>query len=179
MKFYALLLLLVPSALLAEADKAAPADRAKELAWPLRKYDANHDGLLTGDEVRLARQAHNRGGRDAEPSENRWREILGRLENEFSRRRRKDFDLNNDGKTEGPEQEAMRQVWKKIAGRYSVVRQEVTAKYDRDDDGELSEQERNDSRGESERRRREVEDGVMADWLASRPAAPAQKAAGN
>ena len=171
MKLQTLLLCLLSLSVPAQ-DKPAP-DPAKQLAFPLRKYDLNKDGLLTGDEVRLARQAHNRGGREAEPTENRWRDILSRLENEFTRRRRKDFDLNGDGKTEGPEQEEMRKVWRKIAERYSVVRREITAKYDRNDDGELSEQERNDSREESERRRREIEERAVTEWRASRAAKPA------
>ena len=168
------LLLLIPLSALAQ-DKPASNTAGKELAFPLRKYDSNKDGLLTGDEVRHARQAHNRGGRDAEPGENRWREILGRLENEFSRRHRKTFDLNGDGKTEGPEQEEMRKVWKKIAERITNVRQEITAKYDRNDDGELNEQERNNSREESERRRREIEDTVVAEWRATRPSSSEPK----
>jgi hypothetical protein len=43
------------------------------------------------------------------------------------------------------------------------IREEVTAKYDRNDDGELSEAERGDSKKETERLRRQLEDRVLAE----------------
>lgn len=162
----ALLLLALPAPAFAQAENLLPPP-AEQLARPLRRFDANRDGLLTGDELKKARQAHNRGGRDAEPTR-RWRDILGRLENDFRRRRAQEFDLNKDGRTEGPEREEMRKVWQQMAAAFTKVRDEITVKYDRNDDGELNEEERNASRQESERRRSEIEDKVINEWRGSR-----------
>jgi hypothetical protein len=70
----------------------------------------------------------------------------------------------------------MREVWKQIAARYTTIRETLTAKYDRNDDGELNDGERNASRFESNRLRREAEDQCIAEWRAKKapppPAAP-------
>jgi EF hand len=166
-----LLLLLTAVCVTAQAPKPAAAPSA--LAAPLRKFDTNRDGMLSADEQRLARQSHSRGGREAEPTARRWRDMLERSEKDFQRRRERDFDLNKDGKTDAREQEELRKVWRTVAQRYAAVRDEITAKYDRNDDGELNEQERNASRSESDRRRREEEDKSIAGWRkAAAPAVP-------
>ncbi|HEX2746354.1 MAG TPA: hypothetical protein VHM91_00035 [Verrucomicrobiales bacterium] len=164
----------------APAQETPQPDASKDLPPTLKKYDRDHDGKLTGDELKLARQAHNRGGRDAEPDAGRWREILQRQEKEFTERRRKDFDTNSDGKLDDGERNELRAVWKLISVRLTTIRDTITAKYDRNDDGELNDGERYASRDESNRLRREAEDQCIAEWKAKRtppPAAPATPAA--
>lgn len=141
----------------------AVAQDRKALAGPLRKFDANGDGKLEGRELVLARQAHNRGGREAEPNPGRWREMLERFEREFMTRRQKDFDEDGDGKLDEGERREARKVWEAISEGMGRIREEVTAKYDRNDDGELSEAERGDSKKETERLRRQLEDRVLAE----------------
>jgi hypothetical protein len=151
---------------------AAPAGaQQNSLAKPLRKFDRNGDGRLEGDELRLARQAHNRGGRPAEPNPGRWRDILERLEREFLRRREKDFDADNSGQLSVEERRQARSAWRKIGSEITTLRDDITARYDRNDDGELNDDERNASRAESERRRREIEESIMAAWK-KQPAQP-------
>lgn len=150
---------------------APVAAQQNSLAKPLRKFDRNGDGRLEGDELRLARQAHNRGGRPAEPNPGRWRDILDRLEREFLRRREKDFDTDNSGQLSGEERQQARSAWRKIATEITTLRDDITARYDRNDDGELNDDERNASRAESERRRREIEESIMAAWK-KQPAQP-------
>jgi hypothetical protein len=153
---------------LASAQEAPKPDAAKDLPAPLRKFDRDRDGKLTGDELKLARQSHNRGGRDAEPDADRWKEILQRQEKEFSERHRKDFDANNDGKLDDAERGEMRGVWNRITVKLTAIRETVTAKYDRNDDGELNDGERFASRDESNRLRREAEDQCIAEWRAKK-----------
>ena len=149
---------------------AAPAGAQQNtLAKPLRKFDRNGDGRLEGDELRLARQAHNRGGRPAEPNPGRWRDILERLEREFLRRREKDFDTDHNGQLSDQERQQARTLWRKIATEITALRDDITARYDRNDDGELNDDERSASRAESERRRREIEESIMAAWMSSNP----------
>jgi hypothetical protein len=149
---------------------AAPADAQRNaLAKPLRKFDRNGDGRLEGYELRLARQAHNRGGRPAEPNPGRWRDILERLEREFLRRREKDFDTDHNGQLSDQERQQARSVWRKIATEITALRDDITARYDRNDDGELNDDERSASRAESERRRREIEETIMAAWMSPNP----------
>jgi hypothetical protein len=150
---------------------APVAAQQNSLAKPLRKFDRNGDGRLEGDELRLARQAHNRGGRPAEPNPGRWRDILDRLEREFLRRREKDFDTDNSGQLSVEERQQARSAWRKIATEITTLRDDITARYDRNDDGELNDDERNASRAESERRRREIEESIMAAWK-KQPAQP-------
>jgi EF hand len=160
------LLILIGLCVPAGAQEGATPAGAGELAAPLRKFDRDGDGRLSGEELKLARQAHNRGGRDAEPGPGRWREILARQEREFVRRRERDFDANGDGKVDDHERGAMRAVWKRIADQYAELRATITAKYDRNDDGELNDRERNASRQESDRLRREIEDRCLDEWRA-------------
>jgi hypothetical protein len=162
----AVLMILIGLCLAAEAQEGAKPAGAGELAAPLRKFDRDKDGKLSGEELKLARQAHNRGGRDAEPGPGRWREILERQEREFVRRRERDFDANGDGKVDDHERSEMRGVWKRIADQFVELRATITAKYDRNDDGELNERERNASRQESDRLRREIEDRCLEEWRA-------------
>ncbi|HWB04683.1 MAG TPA: hypothetical protein VG796_16765 [Verrucomicrobiales bacterium] len=160
----------------AAAQEEKKSDASKDLPAALRKFDKDRDGKLTGDELKMARQAHNRGGREPEPNPNRWREQLQRQERDFNERHRKDFDSSGDGKLDDAERNEMREVWKQIAARYTTIRETLTAKYDRNDDGELNDGERNASRFESNRLRREAEDQCIAEWRAKKapppPAAP-------
>lgn len=144
---------------------------AQEIAKPLRKFDQNRDGKLTGDELTLARQAHNRGGREAEPRPGKWKEMLQRFEKDFATRRQKDFDLNADGKLDDREKAAIREVWAAIAPQLTTARISLTAKYDRNDDGELTDDERRASRNENESTRRAIEEQCLKDWRAKNAAA--------
>jgi Ca2+-binding EF-hand superfamily protein len=150
--------------LLALSIAASTSAQQNSLAKPLRKFDRNGDGRLEGDELRLARQAHNRGGRPAEPNPGRWRDMLERLEREFLRRREKDFDADANGQLSDGERQQARTIWRKIAGEITMLREDITARYDRNDDGELNDAERTASRSESEQRRREIEDRIVAAW---------------
>ncbi len=147
----------------ATAQEQKP-DPAKDLAAPLRKFDANKDGRLSADELKQARQAHNRGGREPQPDAGTWRETLQRQERQFIERWKKDFDSNGDGKLDDAERGELRDVWKVLAEKYTSIRDLVTAKYDRNDDGELNDAERNASRGESERLRQEAENQCISEW---------------
>ena len=140
----------------------AAAQERSALAGPLRKFDANRDGKLEGRELVLARQSHNRGGREAEPDPGRWKEIMERFEREFLKRRQKEFDANHDGRLDDGERNAASAAWKIIGEGITRIRDDITARYDRNDDGELNDAERNASRQESERLRRELEEKVVA-----------------
>ena len=166
------LLLILISAVLSLAQEPAKPGSPDDLAAPLRKFDGNKDGRLADDELKAARQEHNRGGREAEPHARRWSEQLDRREKEFTQKRQRDFDLNADGKLDDNERKEMRAVWEKIAGKFTALRVTVTAKYDRNDDGELNEQERNASRQESDRLRREIEDQDVKEWQEKNAAKP-------
>lgn len=146
---------LFPALVLASAAVAEP------LAEPLRKFDKDNDGKLTGDELVKARQSHRRSGREAEPTSRRWKDILERLRTGWEERNASKFDA--DGKGLSPEErKEMETVWKRTAGRMTVVRDEILRKYDRNDDGELNDSERGASRQESERRRLQVEQEELA-----------------
>ena len=162
MKFPLRLLILCP--VLSIAQEAARPGAADDLAAPLRKFDRDKDGKLTGDEMVRARQEHNRGGREAEPNPRRWGELLERREKEFTQQRQRDFDLNGDGKLDDSEKKELRAVWQLIAEKFTALRVTITEKYDRNDDGELNEQERDASRQESDRLRREIEDQFVKQW---------------
>ena len=153
----------ITALLLFVAVVPAVAQDRKTLAGPLRKFDANRDGKLEGRELVLARQAHNRGGREAEPNPGRWKGMLERLEREFMNRRRRDFDENGDGKLDEGERGEARKVWEAISEGMAGIRDEVTARYDRNDDGELNDAERGESKKETERLRRQLEDRVLAE----------------
>jgi hypothetical protein len=170
-KRIAIVLQLACAAFAAAQDASKP-DASKDLPAPLRKFDTDHDGKLTGDELKLARQSHNRGGREIEPNAGRWKEILQRQEKDFADRFRKDFDANGDGKLDDTERGEMREVWKQVAARLTTIRDTITAKYDRNDDGELNDGERRASRDESNRLRREAEDQCLAEWRAKKAPDP-------
>ncbi len=74
------------------------------------------------------------------------------------------FDLNGDGRLDDGERRELRGVWQKIAEQFTSVRVTITEKYDRNDDGELNDQERNASRDESDRLRRGIEDQCVQEW---------------
>ena len=87
----------------AASQEPAKTGSPEDLAPPLRMFDRNKDGKLTGDESKMARQAYNRGGREAEPSPRKWREQMERREREFTKDRQRDFDLNGNGKLDDSE----------------------------------------------------------------------------
>jgi hypothetical protein len=150
-----------------EAPKASPSD----LAPPLRRFDRDRDGKLNAAEMKAARQAHNRGGREAEPNPRRWKEQLVRREREFTREREKDFDADGNGELNDPERKGLREVWQRVAAELTTLRVAITEKYDRNDDGELNDQERNASRQESDRQRREIEERCLREWREKKEAA--------
>ena len=132
------------------------------LAKPLRSFDVNNDGKLTGDEVVQAQQAFNRGGKKLENG--------GRSPKEFSERRKrywleqqaKALDLNGDGSLQENESKRAEIIWNQISGEFDKIRAELLRKYDKNNDGELNEQERDASRGEYEARRKAIEEKAMA-----------------
>ena len=158
--------------LLALSAAMARSQDAGALAGPLRRFDTDRNGRLDGDELTFARQAHNRGGRDAEPTPRRWKELLERLERDFLERRRRDFDTSGDDRLDDAERNEARKVWKSLTDQLGTLRRDITARYDRNDDGELDNRERDASRPEFERRRRELEDKAITAWKAARPAPP-------
>ena len=169
------ILLFLLGALSSVAQEPATTGSPEDLAAPLRKFDRNKDGVLTGDESKLARQAHNRGGREAEPGPGRWRELLERREREFTKERQRDFDLNDNGKLDDSEKKELQAVWQKLAEKLTALRVTIAEKYDRNDDGELNEQERNASRAESDRLRREAEDQLIMEWKSQHAPKPDTK----
>ena len=72
------------------------------------------------------------------------------------------LDLNGNGTLEDDENKRADLVWGEISAEFEKVRSEITRKYDKNDDGELTQQEREASRGEMEIKRREIETRVMA-----------------
>lgn len=141
-------------------------------------FDSNKDGKLTGDEAKMARQSHNRGGREAEPSPRKWREQLERRERDFAKERQRDFDLNSNGKLDDSEKKELHAVWQKIAEKLTALKATFIERYDRNDDGELNEQERNASRTESDRLRRETEDQFVKEWRSRQGTKPVPPAKG-
>ena len=162
--------LIAPCTALFALTLGAVSAQDSPLAKPLRKFDTNKDGKLTGDEQTLARQAFNRGGRNLENG--------GRPNREFSERRKKNWkeqqitflDLNGNGTLEDNETKRADLIWEEIGAEIEKIRIGITEKYDKNDDGELTQQEREASRGEFETKRREIETKVMA--AHPKPAAP-------
>ena len=167
----ATLLLINPVHSQQKAESATPADKA--LQGPLRKFDLDKNGVLNAEELKAARQAHNRGGREAEPTPGRLVEIMERMKRDFSRRYQKDFDLNNDGKLEGAEREAAEKIWQSLIPKFTEIRRTVTDKYDKNDDGELGENERGESRKEMENLRTEATEEAIRKWKAEQATTPA------
>ena len=175
MKF--LLLILVAAPLWANADDppgSATAAAEQALAAPLRRFDRDKDGKLDGIELKEARQAHNRGGREAEPNRGRIKEMMERLRNEFMERFRGDFDASKDGKLDDTEKKEADKVWSGLEKRYHEIRREVTAKHDKNDDGELGENERGASRKESENLRNAAAAEAVRKWKEAREAPASQ-----
>lgn len=131
------------------------------LPKPLRKFDADKDGKLTGDELVRARQAHNRGGREPEVSESQWREIMERRKKNWLQQHTETLDLNKDGNLDDAEKERAEKIWNEIAEGLGKLRWEILKKYDQNDDGDLNQAEREASRKESEQRRAEIEKQAM------------------
>lgn len=173
----ALLLFFGLAAPLSAEDKAAPAsspsspssppsadsprDRSSDLAKPLRKYDANKDGKLTGDELRLARQAFNRGGKAPEMSADDWQGVLDYFKGDWRKRNFDKLDTNHDGKLDEAEKERVQTIWGEIAAQLTSTRVELVSKYDKNDDGNVTREERRDFDPEFNRRRREIETAVL------------------
>jgi Ca2+-binding EF-hand superfamily protein len=144
------------------------------LAKPLQKFDLNKDGKLTGEELVLARQAHNRGGKELEFDARRMREFMDRRKQDWKRQQNKFLDENGDGKIDEAEERRGETVWAEIAKEYEQLRKDILRKYDRNDDGDLTGPEREASRAENNRRRNEIEQKVMDRYResAAKPASP-------
>jgi hypothetical protein len=141
---------------------AAASAEESPLAKPLRKFDANKDGKLTGNEVVLARQAFNRGGKDLQMNGQAWKEIMERRKRIWKEQQLGYLDLSGDGKLDEAENQRGDLVWEEIAKESDKARMEILVKFDQNDDGELSDKERQASRGEFETRRKEIEAKAMA-----------------
>ncbi|MDB6071933.1 MAG: hypothetical protein JWL81_3104 [Verrucomicrobiales bacterium] len=131
------------------------------LPKPLRKFDADKDGKLTGDELIRARQAHNRGGREPEVREGQWKEILERRKKTWLQQQNGNLDLNKDGNLDDAEKERAEKIWGEIADGLGKLRWEILKKYDKNDDGDLNQTEREASRKESDERRAAIEKQAM------------------
>jgi Ca2+-binding EF-hand superfamily protein len=140
------------------------------LAKPLRAFDTNNDGKLTGEEVVQAQQAFNRGGKKLENGGRPPKEFAERRKRSWLEQQAKSLDLNGNGSLEENESKRAEIIWNQISAEFDKVRADLLRKYDKDNDGELNEQERNASRGEYEARRKAIEEKVMA--ANPRPAAP-------
>ncbi len=149
---------------------AAASAEESPLAKPLRKFDANKDGKLTGNEVVMARQAFNRGGKDLQMDGQALKEIMERRKRTWKEQQLGYLDLNGDGKLDDTETKRGDLVWEEIAKEFDKTRMEILVKYDQNDDGELSDKERQASRGEFETRRKEIEVKAMA--AHPKPSAP-------
>ncbi len=156
--------LIWPSFLLSIAVQAGP---VPTLAAPLQKYDSDHDGKLNPTELKTARQAHRRGGRDAEPKPERWKQFMNGLRDDLLAKHITTFDADKDGKVQGPEHETFLHVWTEIEKEYLVLRYELVAKYDHNDDGELNDKERFEGRPETIRRRKQIVEATIAKWKAN------------
>lgn len=147
------------------------------LAKPLRKFDQNKDGKLTGEELVLARQAHNRGGKELEFNARRMKEFMDRRKEDWKRQQTNFLDENGDGQIDEGEQRRTETVWAEIAKEYEQLRKDLLHKYDRNDDGELTGTEREASRRENNSLRNGIEQKVMDRYRsaagATAPAPPA------
>lgn len=164
----------------APAPPPAPApvparDPANDLAKPLRKYDTNKDGQLTGDELRLARQAFNRGGKAPEMSADDWQGVLDYFKGDWRKRNFSKLDLNADGKLDDAEKERVQKIWGGIAAQLTTMRAELVLKYDKNDDGNVTREERRAFDPEFGRRRFEIEADVLTKQEAAEQAAKEQK----
>ena len=132
------------------------------LAKPLRSFDGNNDGKLTGEEMVQAQQAFNRGGKKLENGGRSPKEFAERRKRGWLEQQTKALDLNGNGSLEENETKRAEVIWGQISGEFDKVRSELLRKYDKDNDGELNQQERNASRGEFEARRKAIEEKAMA-----------------
>ena len=144
------------------------------LAKPLQPFDQNKDGKLTGQELVLARQAHNRGGKPLETNPQRIKEFMERRKAEWKRQEMKALDGNADGKLDDTEQQRAEMIWSEIAREFDQVREEILRKYDLNDDGDLNQKEREASRNESDSRRQAIERKVMEKYRSAPAGPPAQ-----
>jgi hypothetical protein len=131
------------------------------LAKPLRKFDRNKDGKLTGEEFVAARQAHNRGGKELEYGPRRIEEFMERRRNSWFSTHTALLDTNKDGSLDEAEKAKAEKVWAEIAQDAEKIRRDITRKYDKNDDGELTGQERDASRREFDQLRTESEKRIM------------------
>lgn len=131
------------------------------LAKPLRKFDRNKDGKLQGEELVNARQAHNRGGKELDFNPRRIEEFMERRRNNWFNTHKSLLDANKDGTMDDAEKTQAEKVWSEIAQDSEKIRKEITRKYDKNDDGELTGQEREASRREFDQLRSESEKRIM------------------
>lgn len=156
--------LLIPGSLPAQERKRGGGDAndpSRDLARPLRKFDTNKDGKLTGEEVRLARQAFNRGGRDPEMTADMWQGVLDYYFGEWRKRNYKILDTDADGKLNDGEKEQARKLWEDVPPQLSTLRDELVRKYDKNDDGNVTKDERRSFDREFNRRRDVIEQAVI------------------
>lgn len=164
-----------PAAPPAPAPAAPPREPANDLAKPLRKYDTNKDGKLTGEEMRLARQAFNRGGKAPEMSTDDWQGVLDYFKGDWRKRNFSKLDLNADGKLDDSEKERVQKIWNEISAQLTSTRTELVLKYDKNDDGNVTRDERRAFDPEFGRRRFEIEAEVLDKQAASEQAAAKEK----
>ena len=96
-----------------------------------------------------------------ETSRRRTREFLERRKAEWKRQETRTLDGNADGKLDDVELRRADMIWAEIAREFEQVRDEILRKYDLNDDGELSQKEREASGNESDSRRKAIEQKVM------------------
>lgn len=135
------------------------------LAKPLRKFDKNKDGKLIGEELVNARQAHNRGGKELDFNPRRIEEFMERRRNNWFNTHKATLDSNKDGSLDDTEKAQAEKMWAEIAQESEKIRKEITRKYDKNDDGELTGQERDASRREFDQLRSDSEKRIMGATL--------------
>ncbi len=132
------------------------------LAKPLRKYDTNKDGKLIGEELVQARQAFNRGGKDLETDAKFFKQISERRKRNWREQQLKVLDLNGNGTLEAEEEKRAEAIWAEINLASDKLRADLLRKYDKNDDGQLDQAERDASRPEFDAKRKEIETKAMA-----------------
>lgn len=148
----------------------APA-QTSALPKPLRKFDQDKNGKLIDEELVQARQAHNRGGREPEINPNRWKEMMERRRGQWFRENQTRLDLDKDGSLNGAETAKAEEAWKETADGFAAIQTALTRQFDRNDDGDLTREERQASRRESEKQRTELEKSILQKFFPEVPRA--------